>query len=229
MALYRLIKTAFARRHPPLAPVSQDIYPTRQDHLGRVLNVGGGSKQIAIPTHYTGWEHILLDIAPGPDADIVQDARNLNELPAAQFNAIYCSHNLEHYYRHDALRVLAGCLHVLQEDGFMEIRVPNVMTVMAHIISTGADIDDVLYESDAGPISAHDVFYGWGPEIERSGVDFYAHKQGFTPKSLIKVLSSVGFMQIYVMTPFDDFEIRVVAFKQEPTEAHRVMLNLEKL
>jgi hypothetical protein len=30
----------------------------------RVLNVGGNSKLIPIPSHYAGWEHLLPDIDP---------------------------------------------------------------------------------------------------------------------------------------------------------------------
>ena len=63
----------------------------------RLLNVGGGSKTIAIPPHYAGWEHLLLDVDTKSAPDVVCDARELASLPAAQYDAIYCSHNLEHY------------------------------------------------------------------------------------------------------------------------------------
>ncbi len=43
------------------------------------------------------------------------------------------------------------------------------------------DLDDILYSSAAGPITVRDVVYGWGKQIEDSGVDFYAHKTGFSP------------------------------------------------
>ena len=62
----------------------------------RVLNVGGASKQIPIPAYFNGWEHLLLDVDPRGSPDIVCDARLLTTLPAGQFDAIYCSHNLEH-------------------------------------------------------------------------------------------------------------------------------------
>ena len=65
--------------------------------MKRVLNVGGASKAIPIPQHYAGWEHVLLDVDPNQEPDIVCDARELVELPAGGFDAIYCSHNLEHY------------------------------------------------------------------------------------------------------------------------------------
>ena len=79
------------------------------------LNVGGNSKTISLPPQYADFEHILLDIDPKGSPDIVCDARDLEELEAGQFDAVYCSHNLEHYYRHEVKRVLAGFLHVLKD------------------------------------------------------------------------------------------------------------------
>jgi predicted SAM-dependent methyltransferase len=76
------------------------------------------SKDILLPAQYQEFEHILLDIDPKGSPDIVCDARTLTTLEPNQFDAIYCSHNLEHYYPHDVPRVLAGFLHVLKEDGF---------------------------------------------------------------------------------------------------------------
>ena len=60
----------------------------------RVLNVGGNSREIPLPPIYAGWEQILLDIDPAGRPDIVGDARNLESLPAASCDAVYCSHNL---------------------------------------------------------------------------------------------------------------------------------------
>jgi hypothetical protein len=47
----------------------------------KVLNVGGNSKEIALPPQYNGWQHVLLDIDPRGNPDIVCDARNLTSLP----------------------------------------------------------------------------------------------------------------------------------------------------
>ena len=58
------------------------------------------------------------------------------------------------------------------------------------------DIDDVLYQSAAGSIMVLDVLYGYGKEIEQSGEDFFAHKTGFTEKSLLKALQTAGFVNI---------------------------------
>ncbi len=159
----------------------------------RVLNVGGGSKSIPIPSHYLDWEHVLLDIDPRENPDLVCDARELTTLAADQFDAIYCSHNLEHYGQHECPRVLRGFLHLLRDNGFAEIRVPDLGALMRHVVKTGMDIEDVLYTSPVGPITPRDVLYGYGAEIERSGQDFYAHKTGFTEKSLLRMLEQAGF------------------------------------
>lgn len=192
----------------------------------RVLNVGGGDKKIPIPPHYAGWEHLLLDVDPRGNPDIVCDARQLDTLAASQFDAVYCSHNLEHYYRHDGATVLRGFLHVLKPDGFAEIKVPDLQSVMRRCVANNMDIGDVLYQSDLGPITVRDVIYGLGSEIEQSGRDFFAHKTGFTPKSLARTLAEAGFVQTYVFVAPDAFETRALAFKAMPSAAQQKLLRL---
>jgi SAM-dependent methyltransferase len=192
----------------------------------RVLNVGGNSKAIPIPGHYAGWEHLLLDIDPRGRPDIVCDARLLPSLPAAQFDAVYCSHNLEHYYRHDGLRVLRGFLHVLKPDGFAEIHVPDLDTVMRHMIEHRVDLEDVLYTSPAGPMTPRDVFYGWGVEIERSGNDFYAHKTGFSANTLADTLKGAGFDTVLVLAAKESFELCAFAFKKKPAPEQLARLGI---
>jgi len=188
-----------------------------------VLNVGGGSKTTAIPDYFAGWRHDLLDIDPRGAPDIVCDARELTRLPAATYDAIYCSHNLEHYYRHDGLQVLRGFVHVLKDTGFAEIRVPDIAKVVGVLHEQQLDLDDVLYQSPAGPISAHDVVYGLQSEIEQSGQDFYAHKTGFTPKSLKAFLLKAGFCKVVIATdPF--LAVHALAFKAEPTAEQCTLL-----
>ena len=195
-------------------------------HPGKrtVLNVGGSSRNIALPAIYAGYEHLLLDIDPKGQPDLLCDARELQTTAAARFDAVYCSHNLEHYHRHDVPRVLKGFVHVLKPQGFAHIRVPDLMAVMKEALARGLEPDDVLYQSPAGPIQVLDVLYGWGMEIERSGVDFYAHKTGFSRKLLTKVLIDAGFRKVYAT--IGSLEISAMAFLVPPDEATRKALNL---
>lgn len=221
--LIQTIKNIFispsAERRPEVSKLLDS--PT----LVKVLNVGGGSKKTPIPSHFEGWRHDLLDIDDRGEPDLVCDARELLTLPPAQYDAVYCSHNLEHYYRHDGLKVLRGFVNILKDHGFAEIRVPDIAQVIAAVHAQELDLDDVLYMSAAGPISAHDVMYGLQSEIVSSGQDFYAHKTGFTTKSLVKFLTEGGFRQIFLVDD-EQLAVHALAFKTEPTASQRALLKL---
>ena len=192
--------------------------------MKKVLNVGGNSKAIPLPPQYAEFEHLLLDIDASGSPDIVCDARKLTALEAGQFDAVFCSHNLEHYYRHEVPKVLAGFLHVLKDDGFAHILVPDINEVMRLTIKQGLDIDDVLYQSPAGPITVLDVLYGLSIEIEESGQDFFAHKTGFTNKSLLNALHNAGFQKTY--SAVGNLEVNALAFKKAPDPITRALFNL---
>lgn len=181
----------------------------------RVLNVGGNSKGVPLPDRYAGWDHVLLDIDPRPGVDLVMDARNLRETPdlADGFDAVYCSHNLEHYHAHDIPTVLSGFSKVLRPGGSVDIRVPDMSAVFAKLAG-GAELDDEAYVSPAGPILYRDMIYGYGKEIEQSGNDFFAHKTGFTKERLAKVLTDAGFENVSV-DECDGFELHATASAPE--------------
>lgn len=209
------------RQRDAAAPSSEDVL----DNAPRVLNVGGGSKQIPIPPRYQGWKHLLLDIDASGQPDVVGDARELSKLEPGQFDAVYCSHNLEHYYKHDGKKVLSGFLHVLKPDGFAEIRVPDLKAVMKRVVAADMNIEDTLYVSPAGPITVRDVIYGWGKQIESTGQDFYAHKTGFVAASLKDALTEAGFQWVLVTEREEICELHALAFKCEPTPRRRALLN----
>jgi SAM-dependent methyltransferase len=179
-----------------------------------VLNVGGNSKAIVIPECFNGWRHDLLDIDPLGKPDVLCDARELWKLPSRQYDAIYCSHNLEHYYAHDVVKVLKGFRMVLKKGGFAYIKVPDLLEVMKTVVEKGIGIEDVLYEVSSGPILVRDVIYGYQRQIEQSGNDFFAHKTGFTEDSLTKILMANGFPHVY--SDVGHIEIMALAFMDKP-------------
>lgn len=190
------------------------VHINTQPSTRRVLNVGGNNKAIPLPEAYKGFEHWLLDIDPKGNPDILCDARELTDLEQGIVDAVYCSHNLEHYYRHDVPRVLAGFLHVLRAGGVAHIRVPDMGQVMRAVVEQEVDIDDVLYQSPSGPIMVLDVIYGWSAQIEASRQDFFAHKTGFTSKSLRQAIVRAGFESYFFKENY--LEIEVLAFKGVP-------------
>ena len=213
------------RTENPITSISTHNDQTMQKP--RVLNVGGNSKSTAMPPHYQQWQQCYLDIDARWNPDILCDARELTTQQASSFDAIFCSHNLEHYYVHDVAKVLAGFLHVLVPEGFAEIKVPDMRMVMQAMLERKLDIDEPLYMSPAGPISTLDVIYGFGAEIERTGNDFFAHKTGFTPTSLQRTLNAAGFPYVFLAT--GSLEISALAFRQAPATQQRQMFGLPAL
>ncbi len=189
-----------------------------------VLNVGGGSKTIPIPDYYAGWRHDLLDIDPAGNPEIVMDARGLQTLSPAIYDAIYCANNLEHYSFADGQKVIAGFKHVLKADGFVEVRVPDLVSVMKYAAANNLDLDDELYDSPSGPIRVRDTIYGYQLEIERSGNDFYAHKNGFSPKSLVEFFKPHGF-RACMLRNNGPFEVTGYFFMSVPSAGQQKMLN----
>lgn len=179
----------------------------------KLLNVGGNNKLIPIPHYYNGWQHDLLDFDKNLKPDVLCDARELSSLASSIYDSVYCSHNLEHYYDHDVERVLNGFLHILNDKGFVYIVVPDIKGVVETMIDKKLDIEDVLYTSPAGPITVKDVIYGWGLEIKKSHNDFFAHKTGFTQKSLNRALHLAGFKSILCIAK--NLEIIAIAFKKQ--------------
>lgn len=192
--------------------------------MKKVLNVGGNSKAIPLPPQYADFEHLLLDIDPKGQPDVLCDARELSNLPHNQFDMIYCSHNLEHYYSHDVKRVLKGFWDVLKNGGGVHIVVPDILAVVQTMIDKGLDIDDELYQSALGPILISDVLYGYGKQIEESGVEFFAHKTGFTHNSLVKKLLQAGFTNIH--SSVGGYAVTAVAFKNEMSPELAKLFNI---
>jgi hypothetical protein len=191
----------------------------------KVLNVGGNSKDIPIPACYNGWEHHLLDIDPIGKPDICCDAVLLKDHKEYkdQYDSVYCSHNLEHFYRHKVPDVLAGFQMVLNKDGFCYIIVPHIMNLFRKLVAYNMELTDTIYEASGVPIMAHDMIYGWGRHIEKSGVDFFSHKCAFTPKMLYDDLIKAGFPYVYIIE--NGIELRGVAFKESPEEGriHQIL------
>lgn len=197
---------------------------------GKVLNVGGGDRRISIPSHYENWQRLLLDVDPQADPDILCDAQDLTRLDAGEYDAVYCSHTLEHVYQHEVPRVLEGFRHVLKENGFAEIVVPNLLAAMESAVQSDLDVDVFLYQSPGGPITARDIVYGYGPYVERHAAAM-THRTGFTPRSLTLTLHECGFPHVFLYPPLGiaQYEIRALAFKAQPTAYHQALLNLSSL
>lgn len=164
----------------------------------------------------------MLDIDPVVRPDIVCDARKLHTLPAGAYDAVFCSHNLEHFHQHEVPLVLKGFQHVLNKSGFAHILVPDMQWLFETVVSDDRDIDDVSYVSPSGPVTFHDMIYGFGAAMAQGNL-YYAHKTGFTEKSLAKTLMRARFARTYTARDGRG-ELVAYAFKSRPS-----VLQLRKL
>lgn len=182
----------------------------------KVLNVGGNNKAIGIPGVFEGWEHHLLDIDKKGKPDICADARDLASMEEykGNYDAVYCSHVIEHFYTHDVPKVLNGFFSVTGSHGFVWIACPNLKEVVKRVYEGNMELSDPLYRLSSGePITSLDVLFGWGREIEQSGQDFFSHKTGFTVGSLSRAVYDAGFKHIKAQEV--GLELLVVGFKNK--------------
>ena len=100
-----------------------------------------------------------------------------------------------------------------------------MMEVMKRVINENIELDGELYMSNLGPIAPLDVFYGYRKQIEVSGVDFFAHKMGFSVNVLVRLLVANGFRYIY---PYcNNLDITAFAFKEKPSTELGSLLGLK--
>ena len=163
----------------------------------KVLNVGGGNKNIKLPVEYTGWEHTLLDINPEVEGvDIVADAVSM-PINGERFDSVYCSHNLEHYKSEDIPKVLENFKRVLKPDGFVCIKVPDIEALDKKIEVENLTPESFLHESPTGSLTVKDVKEGFQKEIE-AGNEWYRHRTSFTRELLESIISEAGFDRVEI-------------------------------
>lgn len=176
-----------------------------------VLNVGGGTKDYKLPEFYDGYAHVLLDMDNSyGEVDVVMDATKLHlwEGNLVKFDAVYCSHNLEHYYIYDVIKVLRGMFAVLKPGGTVDIRVPDLLAVAQAIV----DGEDIYGETSAKDhVIWHDCLYGSTIEILRRG-EHWAHKTGFTEEALRRLLTDAGFVNLQFARG-RSYELAVLGYK----------------
>lgn len=158
-----------------------------------LLHVGCGTRNIShLPPIFQGgdWEELRYDIDPNAQPDIIGELQDMSVLEDASVDAIYSSHNIEHVWAFEVPVVLREFRRVLKPDGFAFILCPDMLAVAQAIID--GQLEQSVYESPAGPITAMDIIYGYQPDIQ-AGNHYMAHKTGFTSQTLANHLGQVGF------------------------------------
>jgi len=87
----------------------------------QLLNLGCGALCVE------GW--VNADVAPSRPDVIPLDASGPLPFAHARFEAVYCSHVLEHLPRDAAPGLMAECLRVLRPGGILRVAVPDLETI----------------------------------------------------------------------------------------------------
>jgi cyclopropane fatty-acyl-phospholipid synthase-like methyltransferase len=163
-----------------------------------MLHVGCGSRETGIlPKEFTTaqWHEVRLDIDPEVDPDIIGTITDMTAVDQRSVDAIWSAHNLEHIFAHEVPLALREFYRVLKPGGTAHVHVPD-LTVPARQVTRGR-LEDVIYVSPAGPITALDMLFGHGAAITR-GAHYMAHRTGFTKQTLTAKFVEVGFASVRV-------------------------------
>lgn len=175
----------------------------------KILHIGCGSSRLP----YDDVEEIRLDANPNEKPDIVCDICDLSEIETESFDGVWAKHVLEHVFEYKIPKVLEGIRHILKDDGFLFIKVPDLKAIMKEIIVNDKTLDDVIYTSYTGlKVRPLDILYGHVQEVERLQC-LQSHKTGFDSDILIKRLMDAGFSKVYIGE--ENWEIRAIALKSD--------------
>jgi predicted SAM-dependent methyltransferase len=192
----------------------------------RILNAGAGplsaTRRLASFLSTDGWEEVRFDIEPAVNPDVVGSITNIDQhFSPASFDAILCSHVLEHLYAHEIFPTLQKFRKILNPEGFALVMCPDLEAVAAYVAEKG--LNAVAYVSPAGPIRGLDMIYGHARSIEQ-GRHHMAHRTGFTSDRLGHLLVQAGFADVNVRAS-EYFELVALAFQEKADrEAAQAMI-----
>jgi predicted SAM-dependent methyltransferase len=161
-----------------------------------VLNVGCGYPgQQRLHPHFHGpeWRELRLDIDPAVQPDIVCSMTAMTPIGDAAVEAIWSSHNLEHLYRHEVPLALGEFLRVLKPDGLLLMTLPDLQQIAEQVVADR--LEATSYVSPSGPITPLDMIFGHTASLAQ-GCSHMAHKCGFTPSTLGRLLVDAGFVDV---------------------------------
>ncbi len=186
-----------------------------------LLNVGCGPAGGRLPAHFDAWRHVRVDVDAAVHPDILADLVDLSKIADRSADAVWAAHCVEHLYEHQVPLALKEFRRVLRDDGFLCMIVPDLQTVASYLVAD--QCHQTLYDSQAGPVRPHDVFFGFGAAIAK-GRHSMAHRCGFTPGMLQQCFAGLPFAEVMVRRRLESFELISVARASAATDAERLSL-----
>lgn len=182
---------------------------TKPPQARLLVNVGCGTREASVlPPYFEDWRQLRVDADAAVAPDLIADITDLRQIADASADAVWAAHCIEHLYAHQVGQALAEFRRVLREDGFVCVIVPDLQAVARFVVEDR--FHDPLYHAQAGAVSAHDIFFGYGDAIA-AGRTSMAHRCGFTPGSLQRAFREQQFGELYIKRRGKDFEIAAIA------------------
>ena len=183
-----------------------------------LLHVGCGHSNITELNgfSFSEWKEIRFDIDEKVKPDIVGSLTEMSSVQTGSVDAIYSAYNIDHIYAHEVPIAFKEFHRVLNDDGIVVLRCPDIQTI-CEVISQDKLLEP-LYESPMGPIYPIDILFGNRQQVS-IGNEFMAKKVGFTYSVLNQTFSEAGFQSRYGgRMPANGGELAIVAFKQRKSE-----------
>lgn len=183
-----------------------------------LLHVGCGNSNMSKLNGFNDseWHEIRLDIDEQVNPDIVGTLTEMSSVKTGSVDAVYSAYNIDHIYAHEVPIAFKEFHRVLNDDGIVVLRCPDIQTICEVIAQD--KLLEPLYESPIGPIYPIDILFGNRQQIS-DGKLFMAKKVGFTYSVLNQTFREAGFQARYGgRMPSNGGELAIVAFKQKKTE-----------
>ena len=155
------------------------------------LHIGCASKRLE--------GYINIDSRQTDATDHVCDASAITIVSEGSVAEIYSRHMLEHLDPNDAMATLRHWHDLLSPSGILNVIVPDITFHAQQILG--------LVHSSMGDQNLHAMagFWGWRDET-RGGSKEDAHRWGYTEKSLVQILTNLGFTEVQRVVQGPDSE-----------------------
>jgi SAM-dependent methyltransferase len=174
-----------------------------------LVNVGCGPPEAGnLPAYFKTWRQLRVDNDATVRPDLLADQTDLAAIPDGSVDAVWAAHCVEHLYAHQVPLALKEFRRVVRIDGFVCVIVPDLQSVAQYIATDR--MHEPLYFSPAGPITPHDIVFGFGPAVAH-GRRSMVHRCGFTPGMLQQCFQRLQFGEVVLRRRSAQFELAALA------------------